>query len=74
MDRKGKTLDSSYLCTYDLYGPMRNAFDAGSIHYEGKWAGGWALEIETLMGPVKWRRGRIASAIWGPNDLTGTSI
>jgi hypothetical protein len=26
----------NYLCTYDLYGPVRNAFDAGSIHYEGK--------------------------------------
>jgi hypothetical protein len=24
-----------YLCTYDLYGPVRNAFDAGSIHYKG---------------------------------------
>ncbi len=28
-----------YLCTYDLYGPVRNAFDAGSILYEGKWEG-----------------------------------
>jgi hypothetical protein len=28
-----------YLCTYDLYGLVRNAFDAGSIHYEGKWEG-----------------------------------
>jgi hypothetical protein len=26
----------SYLCTYD-------AFDAGSIHYEGKWGGGGGL-------------------------------
>jgi hypothetical protein len=26
----------NYLCTYDLYSPLRNAFDAGSIHYEGK--------------------------------------
>jgi hypothetical protein len=25
-----------YLCSYDLYGPVRNAFDAGSIHYESK--------------------------------------
>ncbi len=25
----------SYLCTYDLYGPVRHAFDASSIHYEG---------------------------------------
>jgi len=28
----------SYLCTYDLYGPVRNAFDSGSI-YKGKWEG-----------------------------------
>ncbi len=32
--------EKSYLCTYDLYGPVRNAFDAGSILYEGKWEGG----------------------------------
>jgi hypothetical protein len=43
----------NYLCTYDLYGPVRNAFDADSIHYESKWEGGWALEIETFLGPVK---------------------
>ncbi len=24
---------------YDLYVPVRNAFDAGSIHYLGKWEG-----------------------------------
>jgi hypothetical protein len=29
----------NYLCTYDLYLPVRNAFDTGSIHYEGKWEG-----------------------------------
>jgi hypothetical protein len=36
---------TSYLCTYDLKGPVRIAFDADSIHYEGKWegAGGWGL-------------------------------
>jgi hypothetical protein len=27
------------LCTYDSYGHVRNALDAGSIHYEGKWEG-----------------------------------
>jgi hypothetical protein len=27
----------NYLCTYDLYVPVHNAFDAGSIHYLGKW-------------------------------------
>ncbi len=25
----------NYLCTYDLNGPVRNAFDAGNIHNEG---------------------------------------
>jgi hypothetical protein len=28
------------LYTYDLYGHMSNDFDAGSIHYEGRWEGG----------------------------------
>jgi hypothetical protein len=35
---------------------MRNAFDADSIHHEAKWAGDWALEIETFLSPVKWHR------------------
>ncbi len=30
---------NNYLCTYDLYGPVCNAFDAGSILYKGKWEG-----------------------------------
>jgi hypothetical protein len=29
----------NYLCTYDLYSPVRNAFYVGSILYEGKWEG-----------------------------------
>jgi hypothetical protein len=28
-----------HICTYDLYGPVRNVFDGGSIHYLGKWEG-----------------------------------
>ncbi len=43
----------SFLYTYNLYGPVRNAFDAGSIHYEGKWEG---------VGPWKLR-------LSGPNPL-----
>ncbi len=36
----------SYLYTFDLYSPLRNAFDVGSIHYEGKWEGVvWKLRI-----------------------------
>ncbi len=42
----------NYLCTYDLYGPVRNAFDAGSIYYEGKWKG---------VGPWK---SRVFWALW----------
>ncbi len=26
------------------------------IHYLGKWEGGWALEIESFLGFVKWYR------------------
>ncbi len=36
---KLKTIITTYLCSYDLYGPVRNAFDVGSIHYLGKWEG-----------------------------------
>ncbi len=36
-----------YLCTYDLYDTVRNAFDAGSIHCEGKWES---------VKPWKWHR------------------
>ncbi len=39
----------SYLCTYDLYGPVRNAFDVVSIHYEGKWE--WLSNITALVPP-----------------------
>ncbi len=51
---------NSYLCTYDLYGPVRNAFNSVSIHYKGKWEGigpwksrvFWALlnDIEAIGG------------------------
>ncbi len=45
----------SYLWTYDLYGPVRNASDAGKSITRAV-GGGWALEIETFLGPAKWRR------------------
>ncbi len=35
---------------------MRNAFDAGSIQYNGKWQGVGALETKTLLVPVKWHQ------------------
>ncbi len=39
-----------HLCTYDLYGPVRNAFD--TLH--GQMGGGWALEMESFLSPMKW--------------------
>ncbi len=46
---------NSYLCTYDLYGPVRAVFDVLQIHYEGKWegVGPWNREF---FGPVKWHQ------------------
>ncbi len=46
------------LCTYDLYGHVRNAFDADSIHYLGKWEG---------VGPLS--QGPKNSQFPGPNPL-----
>jgi len=43
------------LCTYDLYGPVRNVFVAG-ISITRAVGGGWALELESFLGPVKWHR------------------
>jgi hypothetical protein len=47
---------SSYFCTYDLYGPVCNAF--GAVHHPllGQVGGGWALEMKTFLGPVKCHR------------------
>jgi hypothetical protein len=44
-----------YLRTYDLYGPLLNALDAGNsiTRASGR---GLDLEIETFVGPVKWYR------------------
>jgi hypothetical protein len=42
----------SYLFTYDLYGPVRNAFDAGSIHYGGK-VGGLVPGNRDFFGPCE---------------------
>jgi hypothetical protein len=46
-----------HLFNYDLYGPVRNVFDAGrEITLRGQVGGGWALEMESFLGPVKWHR------------------
>jgi hypothetical protein len=46
-------LHNNYLCTYELYDPMRNVFDTGRYI---TWASGrgLALEMESFLGPVKW--------------------
>jgi hypothetical protein len=48
-------------CTCFLHGAVRNGFEACNIHYEGHWKG-WALEIETFLGPEM--ATSEASAIW----------
>jgi hypothetical protein len=54
-EEKPFTLSFSYLCTYDLYGPVRNVFDAcrSIARAVGR---GWALESESFLGPVQWHR------------------
>jgi hypothetical protein len=37
-------------------GPVRNAFDAGSIHYESKWEGVWPWKSRAFLCQVKWNR------------------
>jgi hypothetical protein len=44
---------------------VRNAFDTGSIHYEGKW--GLGTGNLDFFGPCEMASSRQASAIWGPN-------
>jgi hypothetical protein len=56
MAHKSLNKKINYLCTYDLYDPVCNAFDTGSIHYLGKWEGVGPLEIEIFLGLVKWHR------------------
>jgi len=46
----------SYLCTYGLYGPVHNVFEACRFI---TWTSGRGLgpgEIETFLGPVKWHK------------------
>jgi hypothetical protein len=45
----------NYLCTYDLYGPVRNVFDAGRYVLWGS-GGELALEISSFVGP--WENAR----------------
>ncbi len=54
IERKMRSiLRTVHLLTYDLYGPVCNAFNVGNI-LRGQVGGVWALEISTFLGPVKW--------------------
>jgi hypothetical protein len=48
---------------------VRNGFEACNINYKGRWKG-WALEIETFLGPEM--ATSEASAIWAQNSRGGT--
>jgi hypothetical protein len=41
---------------YDLYGPMHNILMRADPLRVQVGARGWTLEIESLLGPVKWHR------------------
>ncbi len=43
----------NYLCTYNLYIPMHNVL-VRAYPLQGQVGGGWALEFESFLGPVKW--------------------
>jgi hypothetical protein len=62
---EGHDRNSSYLWTYDLYGPVRNAFDAGKsiTRASGR---GLGPENQDFFGPCEMASSRWASAIWGP--------
>ncbi len=45
----------SFLWTYDLYGPVHMLLMGANL-LRGQLGGGWALEIETFLGPVQWHR------------------
>jgi hypothetical protein len=53
-----------------LHRAVRNGFEAG-IHYKGHWKG-WALEIETFLGPEM--TSSEASAIWAQKKLSFKKI
>ncbi len=46
-------LHNNYLCTCDLYGPVRNVLMRADP-LRGPVGGGWVLEIESFLSPVKW--------------------
>jgi hypothetical protein len=45
----------NYLCTYDLYSPCI-MFWMHAYPLRGEVGGGWALEFESFLGPLKWHQ------------------
>jgi hypothetical protein len=45
----------NYLCTCDLYSPVHIVW-MRAYPLRGEVGGGWALEFESFLGPVKWHR------------------
>ncbi len=65
-----------FIYTYDLYSPVRNAFDTGSIHYMGKWEGlgpgnlaFFGLQIALAEGLDAISQGAKKNRFQGPNLL-----
>jgi hypothetical protein len=48
------SVDIRYLCIDDLHGPVMFLMRADLLL--GPVGGGWAVEIESFSGPVKWHR------------------
>jgi hypothetical protein len=63
------------LCTYDLYGPVRNVFDACRADpLRGQVGGGWGPGNLDFFGPCVIASSRKARAIWAPKKSNGPQV
>jgi hypothetical protein len=65
---KEKQGENNYLCTYDLYGPVRKVFDAGRYITWGRGREGWRWESRVLWATVKMHE-PIGECNFGPKKL-----
>jgi hypothetical protein len=63
-------LHNNFLCTYDLYSPVHNVW-MRAYPLCGEVGGGWALEFESFLGPLKWHRAD-RRVPFGAKKLEGT--
>jgi hypothetical protein len=69
------SINFNYLCTHDLYSPMHNVFWMCAYPLRGEAGGGWALEFESFLGPVKWHwANRLFYAHEPPGEFNGVFI